>query len=81
LEWARGASRSGGGGPIVLNHNQVKEIIEANAALIALKNQTRRVGSAGGEGYIKRARRAVAGPDDQDGEFPSFYVAIILIVG
>ncbi|KAH9971020.1 hypothetical protein BGW80DRAFT_521534 [Lactifluus volemus] len=34
--------------------------------LIALKNQTRRVGSAGGESYIKRARRAAAGLDDED---------------
>jgi hypothetical protein len=75
---ARGASRGGGGGTIALSFNKVKEITEATAAL---KNQTRRVGSAGGESCIKRSRRAAAGFDDEDGEFPYFYVTIILIIG
>jgi hypothetical protein len=80
LGGARGASR--GGGPIELSVDEVEEMRKANTTtLIALKNQTRRVGSAGGESYIKRARRAAAGLDDEDGEFLSFYVAIILIVG
>jgi hypothetical protein len=70
----------GRGGLIELSVDKVEEMRKANAALIASKNQTRRVGSAGGESYIKRARRAAAGLDDEDGEFLSFYVAIILIV-